>query len=80
MIDEAGDIHPFRRIQVKLDQPTRDGDRIIYILTNLPRKVASAKTVARLYRKRWTLETVFEQLEGHLHSFTNLWYGLHFCL
>ncbi len=71
VIDEAGEAHEFRRIRVKLDQPTRDGDRVIYILTNLPRKVASAKTVARLYRKRWTLETAFQQLEGHLHSEIN---------
>lgn len=71
VIDEAGEAHQFRRIRVELDEPTRDGDRVIYILTNLPRKVASAKTVARLYRKRWTLETAFQQLEGHLHSEIN---------
>ena len=71
VIDEAGQAHRFRRIRVKLDQPTRDGDPVIDLLTNLPRKVASAKTVARLYRKRWTLETAFQQLEGHLHSELN---------
>ena len=71
VIDEAGQAHRFRRIRVTLDQPTRDGDPVIYLLTNLPRKVASAKTVARLYRKRWTLETAFQQLEGHLHSEIN---------
>jgi len=41
---------------VKLDQATRDGDRELYLLTNLPQYKASAKRVARLYRKRWTLE------------------------
>jgi hypothetical protein len=71
VIDTKGEAHRFRRIRVELDQSTRDGDRIIYILTNLPRKVASAKTVARLYRKRWTLETAFQELEGHLHSEIN---------
>jgi hypothetical protein len=29
---------------------------VLYILTNLPLRKASAKRVARLYRKRWTLE------------------------
>jgi IS4 transposase len=71
VIDTKGEAHRFRRIRVELDQSTRDGDRVIYILTNLPRKVASAKTVARLYRKRWTLETAFQELEGHLHSEIN---------
>ena len=54
--DAQGHAHLFRRIQVKLDQATRDGDRVLYILTNLPLRKASAKRVARLYRKRWTLE------------------------
>src|SRR5215467_6602829 len=61
--DAQGDTHLFRRICVKLDQPTRDGDRVLYILTNLPLRKASAKRVARLYRKRWTLETAFQHLE-----------------
>jgi len=71
VIDEAGKAHRFRRIRVELDQPTRDGDQVIYLLTHLPCKVASAKTVARLYRQRWTLETAFQELEGHLHSEIN---------
>ena len=54
--DAQGGAHLFRRIRVKLDQATRDGDRVLYILTNLPLRKASAKRVARLYRKRWTLE------------------------
>ena len=54
--DVHGEPHLFRRIRVKLDQATRDGARVLYILTNLPLRKASAKRVARLYRKRWTLE------------------------
>ena len=54
--DAQGTAHLFRRLRVKLDQPTRDGDRLLYILTNVPRHLASTKRVARLYRKRWTLE------------------------
>ncbi|MBV8075225.1 MAG: transposase [Planctomycetaceae bacterium] len=45
-----------RRITVVLDQPTRDGDREIHILTDLPEDVADAIAIAGIYRKRWTLE------------------------
>jgi hypothetical protein len=40
-------------------------------LTNLPRQKASTKRVARLYRKRWTLETAFQRLEAYFHSEIN---------
>jgi hypothetical protein len=69
--DAQGQAHLFRRIQVKLDQATRDGDRVLYILTNLPLRKASAKRVARLYRKRWTLETALQHLEAYFHSEIN---------
>jgi hypothetical protein len=45
--DAQGGAHLFRRIRVKLDQATRDGDRVLYILTNVPLRKASAKRVAR---------------------------------
>jgi hypothetical protein len=51
-----------RRITVELDQPTRDGDTAIHILTNLPAKDADALTVADLYRRRWTIETAFGEM------------------
>ena len=69
--DAQGQAHLFRRIQVKLDQATRDGDRVLYILTNIPLYKASAKRVARLYRKRWTLETAFQHLEAYFHAAIN---------
>ena len=69
--DDQGDAHLFRRIRVKLDAATRDGDRVLYLLTNLPLRKASAKRVARLYRKRWTLETAFQHLEAYFHSEIN---------
>jgi Transposase DDE domain len=69
--DAQGGMHLLRRIQVKLDQATRDGDRVLYLLTNLPLRQASAKRVARLYRKRWTLETAFQHLEAYFHSEIN---------
>ena len=54
-----------------LAQATRDGDRVRYILTHGPRRNASATCVARLYRKRWTLEPAFQHLEAYFHSDIN---------
>jgi IS4 transposase len=69
--EAQGQAHLFRRIQVKRNQATRDGDRVLYLLTNLPQYKASAKRVARLYRKRWTLETALQHLEAYCHSEIN---------
>jgi IS4 transposase len=44
---------------------------LLYILTNLPACRVSAKRVARLYRKRWTLETALQHLEAYFHSEIN---------
>jgi hypothetical protein len=51
-----------RRITVELDQPTRDGDWELHVLSNVPAKDADALTLADLYRKRWTIETVFYEI------------------
>jgi IS4 transposase len=66
--DGEGRTLDVRRITVELDEPTRDGDHSIHILTNLPESVADAIAVAELYRKRWTLETAFQELESSLHG------------
>jgi IS4 transposase len=50
-----------RRIRLVLDKPTEDGTREIYLLTNLPPKVAAA-TVAELYGNRWSIERAFGEL------------------
>ena len=71
VVDADGKAHIFRRIRIALKQPTRDGETIIYILTNSPRSVAKAKKIAELYRKRWTIETAFQEVEAHLHSEIN---------
>jgi hypothetical protein len=60
-----------RRITVKLKKPTRDGDRQIHLLTNLPASQASGLRVATLYLKRWTLETAFQELTVHLRCELN---------
>jgi hypothetical protein len=57
----AGATMTVRRITVELDQPTRDGDAVIHVLTNLPAAVDALK-VAAIYRKRWTVETAFQEL------------------
>lgn len=51
-----------RRITVKLDQPTRDGDEEIHLLTNLPAAAADAIAIAELYRQRWKIENAFQEL------------------
>jgi hypothetical protein len=54
-----GETRTFRRITVELKEATRDGDMVLHLLTNLPEKDASGVKVAELYRKRWTIETLF---------------------
>jgi hypothetical protein len=56
----------FRRIEVRLLQKTRDGERTIALLTNLPAQV-TALTIADLYLKRWTIEKHFHFLTESLH-------------
>lgn len=56
-----------RRIQLQLDQPTRDGDTELYILTNLP-KAVKAVAIAVAYRQRWTIEVGFQKLATVLES------------
>jgi hypothetical protein len=55
-----------RRVVVKLRQPTRDGDRELRLLTNLPEAAAAAATVAEQYRQRWRIETVMQHLTDTL--------------
>ena len=71
VVDGQGVAHTFRRLRIKLDQATRDGATLLYILTHVPARKVSAKRVARLYRKRWTLETAFQHLEAYFHSEIN---------
>lgn len=55
-----------RQIKVSLKNPTRGGDKTVYILSNLPSKV-TAKQIATVYRGRWTIETCL----GHLAQALN---------
>jgi hypothetical protein len=68
---ETGKTSNIRRVTVKLKSPTRDGDKEIHLLTNLPASQVSAVKVAELYRKRWTLEQAFNELTTHLRCELN---------
>jgi hypothetical protein len=50
-----------RRVTVVLDKPTRDGDREIHLLTNLPKKLRADK-IAVGYLSRWQIEAAFQKL------------------
>jgi hypothetical protein len=63
---ETGDALVLRRIELRLFQKTRDGERMIAVLTNLPDTI-TALTIAEIYRKRWTIETHFQFLTESLH-------------
>jgi hypothetical protein len=63
-----------RQIQIELDRPTRDGDTVVSVLSNLPArgpKAVSGLRIAELYAKRWTIETAFAELAVHLNSEIN---------
>ena len=70
--DETGTRLEVRRIVMRLDAPTRDGAMELAVLTNVPSSDASAVAIAELYRKRWTLETMFfeltQMLDGELNT------------
>lgn len=69
--DDDGEVMRGRRITVKLDQPTRDGETEVHVLTNLPAEVADAIAVAELYRRRWTVEAAFGELATCLNGEVN---------
>jgi IS4 transposase len=64
--DGAG-VLELRRIELVLDTPTTGDETVIRLLTTLPATVRAA-VIARLYRKRWTIEGLFGRLEAALHS------------
>jgi hypothetical protein len=61
VVDEEGVQYRMRRIIVKLDKATEDGDWELSLLTNLPQQV-SAVAVSEAYQKRWTIEGGFQDL------------------
>jgi IS4 transposase len=69
--DGLGNEFNARLIRIKLAHPTRDGDQVLELLTNLPEDV-TAEQVASAYRQRWRIETAFAELdrvfEGEIES------------
>jgi IS4 transposase len=66
LIDDWGNRRSARRITIRLDHPTEDGDTEIHLLTNLPRHVKATR-IAEAYRGRWRLEGAFGELATALH-------------
>jgi hypothetical protein len=60
-----------RRVVVELDEPTEDGDTQLAILSNVPKEDADARTIAKLYRRRWTIEGAFLELAVALQAEIN---------
>lgn len=51
-----------RRITIELNEPTRDGDTEIHILSNVPAVDATACELAQIYSERWEIENAFHVL------------------
>jgi hypothetical protein len=62
VVAEDGEVLLLRRVLIKLDQPTRDGEMEVALLTDLEEEDADALTLARLYLARWRIETAFQIL------------------
>jgi hypothetical protein len=58
----SGETMRLRRITITLKVPTRDGDSELHILSNVPAPRATAGQLARLYGKRWSIETAFFEI------------------
>jgi hypothetical protein len=79
--NETGDVHEqrvlasgkfeCRCIVIDLFEPLRDGTSQVRLLTNVPRNKAGAKRLAELYRRRWQIETAFQELTCNLRCEIN---------
>jgi hypothetical protein len=67
VFDAEGNWTTIRRVTVELNEPTRDGETEIHILTNLPKRIGALR-VAELYHKRWTIEIAFNELAQNLEG------------
>ena len=61
LIDAWGNRLRVRRLTIKLDQPTEDGDTEIHLFTNLPNRV-KARRITEVYHGRWSIEGAFGEL------------------
>jgi IS4 transposase len=68
--DAEGRRMRIRRITIELKKPTRDGEMVVHVLTNLPTRVGTCR-IAEAYRQRWHIETAFEDLAVSLRGEVN---------
>jgi Transposase DDE domain len=61
---ELGKVLKLRRLVIKLDKPTRDGETEVVLLTNV--WDVDALTLANLYLERWRIETAYQVLTDTL--------------
>jgi hypothetical protein len=61
--NEFGEQMTSRLVRVELTDPTRDGEVVLELLTNLPAKF-NAVRIAEAYRQRWDIETGFAEVEN----------------
>lgn len=66
MIELKGGYH-WRRIELNLQKPTESGDSVMWFWSNLP-DTTSAEQIADLYRRRWSIEGMFQRLESVLDN------------
>ena len=59
---DSGALLRVRRITLTLKESTRDGDTTLHVLSNVPTHRASARQLARVYGKRWSIETAFFEI------------------
>jgi IS4 transposase len=64
--EAPGVVHRLRRIVVQLDQPTREGDTEIVLVTDLPGEVA-ALACSAAYLERWQIERHYQAMTDLLH-------------
>lgn len=69
--DGEGGKLSLRLVRLNLSTPTRDGEDVLYLLTNLSESAADAIKVTELYRNRWLLETAFYHLTKSLNCEIN---------
>ena len=67
-LDIGGEALPMHRVMLKFTQGDAKPRACIEILTNLPEDEVKGTRVVELYRKQWTLETMFQSLTTMLAS------------
>jgi hypothetical protein len=65
-LGEGADAPLCRCLVIKLDEPTRDGETEVVLLTNLSTRRAGHIQLAELYLRRWRIEHSFQVLTDYL--------------